>query len=336
MLFQEITKELDNRIYRPVYFLCGEENYYIDVITDRIEKEILTEDEKAFNLTILYGNETNVAYIADAARRFPMLSEKQVIIVKEAQNLRDWDNLTPYLDKYQPAAVLLFAFRGKKPDKRKAVFKKLSTQKDIAYLETARIYDNMVPAWINNSILAGNRKVSKAGVLMLSESLGTDLGHIANEINKLFTLVPEQGTISESLIESLIGISREYNNFELIEALLKKDSLKANRIVNYFESNPKKNPLPVTIALLFRFFNNLLTFHYSLMKGNDSQGAARAMGLRPMELRDCQTGIRQYSARKCANIIALLRETDLKSKGSGGIAVPDAELLRELIFRILN
>lgn len=338
MTFQEIINELNNGIYRPIYFLCGEEDYYIDVITNRVESEVLTDDEKAFNQTVLYGNETNVATVADAARRFPMMSERQVVIVKEAQNLKDWDNLTPYLEKPQPATVLLFAHKHKKPDKRKGVFKKLTSQDgdNVAFFESAKLYDNQIPAWINDYIIQSNRKATNRSVLMLAESLGTDLSKISNEVNKLFTLVPAGGTIKEELVESLIGISKEFNNFELIAALINGDVVKANRVVNYFKSNPKNNPLVVTISLLFRYFNNLLTYHYQMKKTPNSSETARVMGLRPMEVRDCQNGAKRFSAGKCAKVIAALRDADMRAKGGAGVTVPDSEILKELVFKILH
>ncbi len=335
MTFQEIMRELDGGKYRPIYFLCGEENYYTDVITDRIEHHLLTEEERDFNQTVLYGNETNMGEICDTARKYPMMAERQVLIVKEAQNIKDWEPLLPYLGKFQPTTLLLFAYR-QKPDKRKSVFKKLSSSPEFAYLESTKIYDNMLPAWIDEYIKSGGRTAERKAVMMLAESLGTDLSKVANEIDKLFTVVPKGGNITMNLVESLVGISKEFNNFELIDALASGDALKCSRIVNYFESNPKSNPFPVTLALLFRYFNNLLTYIYQLQRTPNPQDVAKVTGMRPMEIRSCQSGAKRFSAGRCVKIIEFLKECDMRSKGATGVTIPDAEILREIVFKILH
>ena len=302
MTFEEIRKDIKARKYKPIYFLCGEEPFFIDRLTALLENTVLTEDEKAFNQTVLYGNDVSMSTITDTARRFPMMSERQVVIVREAQNIRDFDNLLPYIDHYQNSTILVLAYKNKKPDKRKGVFKKLGTK--------------------------------AAGIL--AESLGTDLSRVANEIDKLVLLLPQGGEIQESLVEEHTGISKDFNSFELLSAIIRKDFLKANQIVNYFEANPKNNPLVLTITTLFRYFLNLLTYHYQKKTTPNTQEMARLLGVHPFFMKDYIDGGKIYNAMKCATTISLLREYDMKSKGVGNANISDGELLKELIFKIMH
>lgn len=336
MTFDEIRKDIKAQKYKPVYFLCGEEPYFIDRITAMIEETVLTEDEKSFNQTILYGNDITMSTVTDTARRFPMMSERQVVIVREAQNIKDFDNLLPYIDHFQPSTILLFAYKNKKPDKRKGVFKKLGSSPNCIYFESAKLYDNKIPEWITGYCKEKSYGISLKAANMLAESLGTDLSRVANELDKLALLLPQGGEIKETLVEEHTGISKDFNSFELLAALIQKDHLKVNRIVNYFEANPKNNPLVLTISALFKYFLNLLTYHYQKKTTPNVQEMAKLLGVHPFFMKDYTEGSRVYNAVKCANIISLLREYDMKSKGVGNANISDGELLKELVFKIMH
>lgn len=336
MTFDEIRKEIKARRYKPIYFLCGEEPFFIDRLTALIEDEVLTADEKAFNQTVLYGNDVTMSAITDTARRFPMMSERQVVVVREAQNIRDFDNLLPYIDHFQPSTILLFAYKNKKPDKRKGVFKKMGSSVNCVYFESAKLYDNKIPEWIINYCKEKSYGITTRAAGILAESLGTDLSRVANEIDKLTLLLPKGGEIQETLVEEHTGISKDFNSFELLSSIVQKDYLKANRIVNYFEANPKNNPLVLTITTLFRYFLNLLTYHYQKKTTPNTQEMAKLLGVHPFFMKDYIEGGRIYNAMKCATIISLLREYDMKSKGVGNANISDGELLKELIFKIMH
>ena len=336
MTFDEIRKDIKAKKYKPIYFLCGEEPYFIDRITAMIEESVLTEEEKAFNQTVLYGNDITMSTVTDTARRFPMMSERQVVIVREAQNIKDFDNLLPYIDHFQPSTVLLFAYKNKKPDKRKGVLKKLGSSPHCIYFESAKLYDNKIPEWIIGYCKEKSYTISLKAANMLAESLGTDLSRVANEIDKLALLLPQGGEIKETQVEEHTGISKDFNSFELLAALIQKDHLKATRIVNYFEANPKNNPLVLTISALFKYFLNLLTYHYQKKTTPNAQEMAKLLGVHPFFMKDYTEGSRVYNAVKCANVISLLREYDMKSKGVGNANISDGELLKELVFKIMH
>lgn len=334
--FDEIRKEITAQNYSPIYFLCGEEPFFIDRLTDLLEKQVVSEEEKPFNQTILYGNEVSMSTITDTARRFPMMAERQVVVVREAQNIRDFDYLVPYIDHFQPSTVLVIAYKNKKPDKRKAVFKKLSSSPYCTYFESTKLYDNKVPEWIIKYCKENGHKITTKAAGILADSLGTDLSRIANEIDKLLLLLPQGGEIKETLVEEHTGISKDFNSFELLNAIIHRDHLKAYRIVNYFEANPKNNPLVLTIGNLFRYFLNLLTYHYQKKSTPNSQEMAKLLGVHPFFMQDYITGSQNYNAKKCAVVINLLREYDMKSKGVGNANISDGELLKELVFKIMN
>ena len=336
MTFEEIKKEIKAKKYRPIYFLCGEEPFFIDRITELIEDTVLSEDERAFNQVVMYGNDVNMSTVTDTARRFPMMSERQVVVVREAQNIRDFDNLVPYIEHFQPSTVLLIAFKNKKPDKRKGVFRKLGSSPNCAYFESAKLYDNKIPEWIINYCKGKSYTITSKAAGMLAESLGTDLSKLANEIDKLLLLAPEGGEIKENLVEEHTGISKDFNSFELLSTIIKKDHLKANRIINYFEANPKNNPLVLTISALFRYFLNLLTYHYQKKTTPNIQEMAKLLGVHPFFMKDYTDGARIYNAMKCATVISLLREYDMKSKGVGNANISNGELLKELVFKIMH
>jgi DNA polymerase III subunit delta len=331
--YEEIISDLKNRIFKPVYFLAGEEPYYIDLITEYIQEKVLPESEKAFNQIILYGDDTNIAAIIDTARRFPMMSSHQVLIIKEAQSLKKLDDLIIYLEKPLLSTILVFSYKYKTIDKRTKLFKILESHG--VYFESARIRDYLIPAWIERYLMLKGIKTDPSASAMLTEYLGTDLHKIVNELDKLIITLPAgKPFITTALIEKNIGISKDYNNFELQKAIGEKNILKANMIVQYFANNPKDNPITLSIASLFGFFSKLLTFHYLTDKSKNN--VAAVLKVNPFFVKDYENSAIKYNVNKTVQIISLLRTYDMKSKGYGDPGTDQGDLLKELVFRILH
>jgi DNA polymerase-3 subunit delta len=331
--YEEILSDLKNRIFKPVYFLAGEEPYYIDLLTEYIQDKVLPEEEKAFNQIILYGDDTNIAAIIDTARRFPMMSSHQVLIVKEAQSLKKLDDLIIYLEKPLLSTILVFSYKYKTLDKRTKLFKTLESHG--VYFESSRVRDYLIPAWIERYLMLKGIKTDPSASAMLTEYLGTDLHKIVNELDKLIITLPQgKPVITTSLIETNIGISKDYNNFELQKAIGEKNIIKANMIVHYFANNPKDNPLTLSIASLFGFFSKLLTFHYLTDKSKNN--VAAVLKVNPFFVKDYENSASKYNVSKTMQIISLLRTYDMKSKGFGDPGTEPGDLLKELVFRILH
>jgi len=332
MTFEQIMHDLKNKIYKPIYFLMGEEPYYIDEITNYIAKNVLAESEKSFNQIVMYGKDTDITLVDNTARRFPMMANHQVIIIKEAQNIKKIEDLQYYAQNPLKSTILVINFKYKTLDKRKKVYKEI--EKNGILFESKKLYDNQVPEWINNFVKTKNRLIDPVSSILLTDFLGTNLGKIVNELEKLVIIVPENEKITPKIIEENIGISKDYNNFELQNAIMKKDILKANRIVNYFDKNPKDNPLVVTITSLFFFFSKILAVHY--VKSQDSRVIAAELKVNPFFVKDYIAASKKYDIKKTVEIISYLREYDLKSKGVGSVSTTAGELLKELIFKILH
>jgi len=331
--YEGIISDLKNRIFKPVYFLAGEESYYIDLITEYIQEKVLPESEKAFNQIILYGDDTNIASIIDTARRFPMMSSHQVLIVKEAQSLKKLDDLIIYLEKPLLSTILVFNYKYKTLDKRTKLFKTLESHG--IYFESGRIRDYLIPAWIERYLMLKGIKTDPSASAMLTEYLGTDLHKIVNELDKLIITLPDgKPFITTALIEKNIGISKDYNNFELQKAIGEKNILKSNMIVHYFANNPKDNPITLSIASLFGFFSKLLTFHYLTDKTKNN--VASVLKVNPFFVKEYENSASKYNVSKTVQIISLLRTYDLKSKGYGDPGTDPGDLLKELVFRILH
>ena len=331
--YEGIISDLKNRIFKPVYFLAGEESYYIDLITEYIQEKVLPETEKAFNQIILYGDDTNIASIIDTARRFPMMSSHQVLIVKEAQSLKKLDDLIIYLEKPLLSTILVFNYKYKTLDKRTKLFKTLESHG--IYFESGRIRDYLIPAWIERYLMLKGIKTDPSASAMLTEYLGTDLHKIVNELDKLIITLPDgKPFITTALIEKNIGISKDYNNFELQKAIGEKNILKANMIVHYFANNPKDNPITLSIASLFGFFSKLLTFHYLTDKSKNN--VAAVLKVNPFFVKEYENSATKYNVPKTMEIISLLRIYDLKSKGFGDPGTDPGDLLKELVFRVLH
>ena len=332
--YESIMSELRSGVYHPVYYLMGEEGYFTDRITDYIIENSLTEVERDFNLTLFYGLETDINTVINTAKRFPMMAERQVVVVKEAQALKDLDALVYYLQNPQPTTVLVFAHKNGSLDRRKKVATELDRKGVV--LETKKFRDDALPSFITSYLKEKGLTADPKSVLMLRESIGADLARIAGEIDKLSISLPQGATaITPELVEKHIGISKEYNNFELQNAIVNKDIYKANKIINYFAQNPKKNPIQMTLALLFSFFSNLMMCYYAPEKSE--RGVAEFLGLKnTWGVGDYLKAMRNYRAMHVMEILHLIRLADAQSKGAEGAQLPDGEIMRELLYKILH
>jgi DNA polymerase-3 subunit delta len=331
--YEEIISDLKKRIFKPVYFLAGEEPYYIDLITDYIEANVLPEAEKSFNQVVIYGEDTTVPAIIETSRRFPMMASHQVVIVKEAQTVKKIEDIIIYVEKPMPSTILVINYKYKAVDKRTKLYKALETH--ALYFESARLRDYQVPAWIEQYLMIKGIKIDPSSSAMLTEYLGTDLHKIANELDKLLITLPQgKPVITTELIEKNIGISKDYNNFELQKAIGEKNILKANMIAHYFANNPKDNPITLTIASLFSYFTKLLTYHYLTDKSKNN--VAAVLKVNPYFVKDYELSASKYNVSKTVMVISLLRTYDMKSKGYGDVSSEPGDLLKELLFKILH
>lgn len=328
---EKIINDIKNRKLKPIYFLMGDEPYYIDLITDCIDKTVLSEDEKGFNQMVLYGRDTTIEDIVGNAKRYPMMAEYQVVIVKEAQELsRTIDKLESYAENPQPTTILVFCYKYKTLDKRKKVTKNI--EKNGVVFESKKLYENQVSSWINQVLNTSGYKIEPKASAMLVEFLGTDLSKISNELDKLKIILPQGTLITAEHIEKNIGISKDYNVFEFRSALGEKNILKANRIAQYFAQNPKDNPITLITSQVFAFYLQLLQYHGLSDK---SQGnVAKVLKVNPYFVKDYETAARNYPMKKVSAIVAGLRDIDLKSKGVGANALPPSELLKEMLIAI--
>jgi DNA polymerase III subunit delta len=333
MTFEQIFTGLKNKDYKPVYFLSGDEPYYIDLITKYIMDNALTEAERSFNQTVFYGKDTDIATIINAAKRYPMMASYQVVIVKEAQHIRNVDDLIYYVKSPLQSTILVINYKYKKLDKRKSLYKTIN-EKGI-FFESNKLYDNQLPDWITGYLSRKGIKIQPEATILLAEFLGSDLSKIVNELDKLVVIITgKSAVITTDTIERNIGISKEYNNFELQHALVKRDILKANRIISYFGQNQKNNPITVTITMLYSFFSKLLIYHS--LKDKSKNAVAGVLKINPYFVSDYQLAARQYPLNKTIQAISLLREYDSKSKGMGSLSASPGELLTELVFKILH
>ncbi|WP_115461909.1 DNA polymerase III subunit delta [Winogradskyella aurantiaca] len=318
---------------KPIYFLMGEEPYYIDKISDFIETTVLQEHEREFNQMVLYGKDVTIDDITSNAKRFPMMADYQVVIVKEAQELsRSIDKLTAYAEQPQPSTILVVNYKYKKIDKRKKLYQAIN--KSGVVFESKKLYDNKVPEWIRRVLAGQGYTITPKAAEMLVEYLGTDLSKISNELNKLKILLPEGTQIKPDHIEENIGISKDFNNFELRKAVGMRNSFKAHQIAHYFAENPKDNPIVVTISLLHGFFSQLLHLHG--LHDKSPRAVASALRINPYFVNEYISASRNYPMKKVSMVISLLHEYDVKSKGVGAKSVPQDQLLKELLVRIIN
>ena len=329
----QITKDIKAGNIKPIYFFMGDEPYYIDKLTDFIEENVLQEHERDFNQTILYGRDVTMEDVVGNAKRFPMMADRQVVVVREAQELsRHIEKLEAYADNPQPTTVLVFAYKYKTLDKRKKVTKIL--EKTGVVFESKKLYENQVGDWIKRVLSGQGYSIEPKAAAILVEFLGTDLSKISNELDKLKIILPKGHTFTPKDIEENIGFSKDYNNFELRKAIGEKDQLKAYKIIDHFSQNPKDNPLVVTTGLVFGFFSQLLQYHG--LKDKSQFNAAKVLKVSPYFVKDYEVAFRNYPMKKVSAIVASLREIDLKSKGVGAASISQHDLLKEMLIKIFN
>ncbi|WP_462264792.1 DNA polymerase III subunit delta [Mucilaginibacter sp.] len=340
MTAQEIIKDIKAGKYRPVYLLHGDEPYFIDEISNYIEDHLLTDAEKGFNQTVVYGKDTDIVTVLNAAKRYPMMANCQVVIVKEAQDMKwgkdddDKKGINPflsYLEKPLLSTILVFCYKHGKFDKRKKTYKAIARTGLI--FESGTLYDNKIPAWVEGYVNDKKYRINTQAATMMAEYLGNDLQKIANELDKLMLNITAGKEITLKDIQDNIGISKEYNVFELQAALTRRDVLKANQIINYFEANPKANPIVLILSNLYSYFSKVLLFHY--LRNKPAPDVAREMGVNPYFMKDYELASRTFDQWKLMQIISWLKEYDLKSKGVESGAT-HGELMKELVFKILH
>lgn len=334
MTAADIIKDIKSKKLKPIYLLHGEESYYIDLISDFLEENVLNDMEKGFNQTVLYGKDTEVMTVLNAARRYPMMSDYQLILVKEAQDLKidkAAEQFQAYCEQPLNSTILVLCHKYGKFDKRKKMYKVI--EKNGLVFESASIYENKVPAWIEEFVKSRGHHINPKASALLAEYLGNDLSKVANELEKLMLNVPKEQEIGTKAIQDNIGISKEYNVFELQNALARRDILKANQIINYFEANPKANPMVLIMGNLAGYFTKILKYHYV----KDKSQAAKELGVNPYFLKDYELAARNYNLGKTFEIVSLLREYDLKSKGVDSTGNTESgDLMKELVFKIMH
>jgi len=329
---QSILNEIKAGDIRPLYFLMGEEAFFIDQISTFIETSVLDETQRGFDQTTIYGKDTSIDAIVSSAKRFPMLAERQVIVVKEAQNLsRTIEDLLPYVKNPQHTTTLVICYKYKSIDKRKALYKALS--KAHVVFESKKIYDSKIPSWISGELQKMNLKITPKASYLLSEFLGNDLAKISNELSKLQLVMGDNDLITPELIQINIGISKDFNNFELQKAIAQLDQKKAYQIVRYFSENPNQHPMVLTVATLYSFFSKLMILH--TVNDRNPKVLSRAIGVNPYFLNDYTAAAKNFPMRRISSVFQTLRTIDVKSKGVGANLKP-LDLYQELIFRILG
>lgn len=335
MTFQQILTDLKKKQYQPVYFLHGNESYFIDAISDFIEKNVLSDGEKSFNQTILYGKEIEFKQVVDTARRYPMMAPYQVVIVKEAQEMRTLKQLDKYIENPAQTTILVLCHKHKRFDSRTKFGKLL--KKNTVVFESKKLYDNQLPDWIHNYLKTKGFTIKSGAAALIAEYLGTDLSKVVNELDKLAINLPKGTDITQQHIQSNIGISKDYNVFELQKALGQKQVTKVNRIIQYFGANPRKNPMVMLVASLYNYFSKIYMLHFLSRAGDQEMLKALKLGS-SFFLREYKASARNYSKSKTEKILSILKEYDLKSKGVDNNTMhnPDSELMKEMVYRILH
>jgi len=330
--YKSVVDELKARVFKPIYLLMGEETYFIDQLSDYLQNNILDDAERSFNQILFYGKDADVLNIINSARRYPMMAAHNVVIIKEAQTLKGIEQLSHYTEKPLASTILVIAYKYKSLDKRTLLYK--SIVKNGLVFESNKIYDDQVPAWIDKYLKSKGYSIEPNASMLLLEFLGNDLSKIAMELDKLLITLPSGSKkITPESIETNIGISKEYNNFELQKALVQRNPEKAFRIAYYFGDNQKSSPFVLTIASMYYFFTKLIAFH--AVRDADRNTQAAALKINPYFLNDYVQGYKAYPLLKSLKIISILREYDLKSKGINNVSSSMGDLLKEMIFRIL-
>lgn len=331
MSAEQIIRDWKRKIYKPIYWLEGEEEYYINEVMDFAEHEILPEEEKAFNLSVFYGKDADWAAVVNACRRYPMFAERQVVLLKEAQQMRDIAKLEPYIQQPLGSTVFVVSYKDKKVDGRSKLAKLLKDKGVL--LSTKKMYDNQLPEWVNELVEARELTIQQKALYLLIDHIGNDLTRIKSEIEKIQINLGSRKTIHEDDVENFVGISKEYNAFELQAALARKDTEKAFRIIQYFESNPKAAPIQLVLPALYTFFSKVYMIFG--IPGPDEKTTAAALGVSPFFVKDYLIAAKNYGFEGTENALLLLHHYNLKSVGIGAINVEDADLLKEVVIKMM-
>jgi DNA polymerase-3 subunit delta len=332
MSVEKILGDWKKSKFKPVYWLEGEEEFYIDQLVSYAEHSILSEAEAGFNLTVFYGKDADWTAVINACRRYPMFAERQVVLLKEAQQMRDIDKLEAYIDKPQPSTVFVVAYKEKKIDGRSKLAKMLKDKSEL--YTTKKMYDNQLPEWTAGLIVSKGYEITQKALLLLVDHIGNDLSRINNEIEKLLVNLADRKTITEDDIERYVGISKEYNVFELQDAFAKKDRVKAIRIIQYFEGNPKAGPIQLILPSIYNFFSK--AYMIFAQPGGDEKGIAAAIGVNPYFVKDYLAAVRNYGYEGIESGLLLLHTYNLKSIGIGSVNAEDGSLLKELVIKMMT
>lgn len=331
MSTEKIIADWKKKVYHPIYWLEGEESYYIDQVVQYAEHSILPEAEASFNLSVFYGKDANWADIINACRRYPMFGERQVVILKEAQQMRDVEKLEAYISSPLASTILVVAHKEKKIDGRGKLAKYV--KQNAVYVATKKMYDSQLPEWTNDLVQSKGHAISKKALVLLVDHIGNDIGRINNEIDKLLINLTNRKEITEEDIEEYVGISKEYNVFELQTALQKKDMTKAMSIIQYFESNPKAAPIQLVLPSLYNFFSKV--YMLFSVKGSDDKTAATAIGISPFFIKDYKVAAGNYGFNGVEKALLLLHHYNLRSVGVNDSGTEDASLLKEMVVKIM-
>jgi DNA polymerase-3 subunit delta len=331
MSAEKIIKDWKNKIYKPIYWLEGEEDYYIDVVMNYAEHNILNESEAGFNLSIFYGKDANWADVVNACRRYPMFAERQVVLLKEAQQMKDLDKLEAYISNPQPSTIFVVSHKEKKIDGRSKMAKLLKEKGEL--LQTKKLYDNQLPEWTNELLKQKGLTISQKGLMLMVEHIGNDLNRIKNEIDKITVNLGTRKNITEDDIENFIGVSKEYNVFELQNAVARKDFLRCIQIVQYFENNPKAGPIQMILPTLYNFFSKVYMVHGT--SSRDEKAIAASLGVNPFFVKDYIQAAKIYSYEQVEKVILLLEKYNLKSVGVGDSGSEDASLMKEMLLKMM-
>ncbi len=334
--YDSVMRDLKERKFRPLYYLMGEESYYIDKISDWIAENVLKPEERDFNQTVLFGSDVTASQVADAARRYPMMAEHQVLIVKEAQNIKNTEALEKYLKQPMTSTILVICHKNGKIDGRKREYVKAIQQAGVLF-ESKKLYDRELTPFIENYLKSRGASIDHKSTQLIADSIGSDLSRLTSELDKVLLSLPENDKrVTPQVVEDQIGVSKDFNGFELRDAIVNRDVYKANQIIKYFDNNPKAGNIYSFLPLLFNYFQNLMIAHYCPQK-NSQEAMAQWLDMRsPWGAREYLTGVRNYTGMKVLQIISKMREIDAKSKGLDNPYTPPGELMKELIFFILH
>jgi DNA polymerase-3 subunit delta len=333
MTLEDLSNNLKQGKFLPVYIFEGDEPFFINRALELVIEESLEDDQKDFNLNILYGRDTDSISIVNHSKRYPVMSDKNVVIVREAQDLKDIDSLSSYIGNLNPNTILAIGLKGKKLDKRKSLYKSIRNNKDVLHISFKRLYENQIPYWIDSQVQNRGMRITQKASILLTENIGSDLLRINHELEKICAFLGNKNEIDEKVVEHVTGFSREFNNFELVKSLATKNLSKAYKISKSFSENPKKNPVIVSISILFSSFSKALV--YSNISNKNSKNVLQELNISEYALRDIALLSQNYTRDKLIRIIGYLRDADRQAKGMGSVNLKDGTILNELLFKIL-